>query len=43
MKKIFIWLFGAATGVLASVIMIAWAMVVDPKSFINVAETYIDE
>lgn len=43
MGKIFTWLFGATTGVLAGVMLIAWSMVADPKAFIDVAETFIDE
>lgn len=43
MSKIFTWLFGAITGFVAGVLLIAWSMVVDPKGIIEIAEDCIDE
>ena len=43
MGKVFTWLFGAITGFITGVTLIAWSMVVRPKEFVKVAESFIEE
>ena len=43
MSKIFTWLFGAITGFITGVTLIAWSVVVQPKEFVKVAESFIEE
>ena len=43
MGKVFTWLFGAITGFITGVTLIAWSVVVRPKEFVKVAESFIEE
>ena len=43
MGKVFTWLFGAITGFVTGVTLIAWSVVVRPKEFVKVAESFIEE
>ena len=43
MSKIFTWLFGAITGLLAGIMLVAWDMANDPRGFAKMAETFIKE
>lgn len=43
MGKVFTWLFGAITGIVTGVMLIAWCVVVQPKEFVKVAESFIEE
>ena len=43
MGKVFTWLFGAITGFITGVMLIAWSVVVQPKEFVKVAESFIEE
>ena len=43
MSKVFTWLFGAITGLLAGVMLIAWSMVTEPREFAEMAESFSNE
>ena len=43
MSKIFTWVFGAITGLLAGIVLVACGMVNDPRGFAKMAETFIKE
>ena len=43
MSKVFTWLFGAITGLLAGITLMSVSMIVDPKRFMAIAKSYIEE
>ena len=43
MGKVFAWIFGAITGFITGVTLIEWSVLVRPKEFVKVAESFIEE
>lgn len=43
MSKIFTWLFGAITGLFTGIMLVSCSLVFQPRQFVKMAETFIDE
>ena len=43
MSKIFTWVFGAITGFVTGIMLASWSLVFQPRQFVEMAKTFIDE
>ena len=43
MGKVFTWLFGAITGFVTGIMLVSYSLVFQPRQFVEMAKTFIDE